>query len=81
MMAGLAQRELALLRRLEAGNGSIKAPTQHDLDSIQALLYFKYVELPPLDGKNPVTNYEAEGYISVYAPLTERGKAVLRDSP
>jgi len=80
-MARPAARELEMLRRLKADDGRIKSPTQHDLDTINALAYYKYVTLPPLDGKNPMKNYEGEGYLSVYAPLTEVGEAALRDAP
>jgi hypothetical protein len=69
-----------MLRRLQAADGQLKSPTQHDLDTINGLVYYKYVQLPPLDGKNPMRNYDGEGWLSVYAPLTDVGQAALRDA-
>ena len=79
-MARPAARELEMLRRLKAADGRIMAPTQHDLDTLNALVYYKYVTLPSMDGKNPMPNYDGKGWISVYAPLTEVGDAALREA-
>ena len=79
-MARPAARELEMLRRLKAADGRITAPTQHDLDTISALVYYKYVEQqPPLDGQVPMKG-NGEGDRSVYAPLTEVGEAALHDA-
>ena len=79
-MARPAARELEMLRRLQVADGRIMAPTQHDLDTLNALVYYKYVTLPPMDGKNPMRNYDGAGWISVYAPLTDVGAAALREA-
>lgn len=79
-MARPAARELELLRRLKLSDGRIMAPTQFDLDTISALVYFKYVTLPSMDGKNPMPNDDGKGFISVYAPLTEIGEAAISEA-
>jgi len=67
-----------MLRRLQTAEGRVKAPTQHDLDTIAALVYLGYVELPHMGGQNPMPMDDGRGWISVYAPLTDRGEQMLR---